>query len=141
MFDAVEHFISSSIWGAPRGMQGETIMASVDGAGTILGAVIFQNYDPENGVIEMSAAAASPRWLTRPVLFDMFTYAFDQLKCQAVAMRCEADNNRLARIFGAYGFQRYDVPRLRGRDRPESIYVLGDDVWRKNGYHKEHAHG
>lgn len=141
MFDAVEKFISASIWGAPRRMQGETIMASVDGAGTILGAVIFQNYDPENGVIEMSAAAASPRWLTRPVLFDMFTYAFDQLKCQAVAMRCEADNNRLARIFGAYGFQRYDVPRLRGRDRPESIYVLADDVWRENGYHKEHAHG
>jgi len=120
-------------------MPGDTIIASADSAGNALGAAIYQNYDPEHGVIELSAAAASPRWLSRKVLREMFSYPFDQLGCQAVAMRCDTDNSRLARIFTAYGFKRYDIPRLRGRDKGEAIYVLADDDWRANGFHKETA--
>lgn len=138
-FDAVERFISTKIWGAPRAMPGDTILASADSAGSALGAAIYQNYAPEHGLIEMSAAAVSPRWLSRGILREMFSYPFDQLGCQAVVLRCDTDNGRLARIFAAYGFKRYDIPRLRGRDRGEAIYVLADDVWRANGYHKETA--
>lgn len=136
-FSAVEAFIAAKIWGEPRVMPGDTIIVTTDNAGNALGAAIFQNYDPQYGTIEISGAGIGPRWLSRSVIKDMFDYPFRQLECQAVIMRCATDDTRLARILGAYGFKRYDIPRLRGRDCGEAIYVLADDVWRANGFHKE----
>ena len=140
-FDAVERFISAKIWGKPKVIPGDTIIAAADKAGNALGAAIYQNYYPDTGVIEMSAASVSPRWLTRPFLREMFGYPFNQLGCQAVVLRCDVDNTRLDRILKAYGFTRHDVPRLRGRNRDEAIYVLAEEVWRANGFHKETANG
>ena len=133
-FDAAERFISAKIWGAGRRMPGDTILASSDRAGNALGAAIYQNYHPEHGVIEISAAAVSPRWLSRQILREMFDYPFEQLGCQAVVLRCDQGDKVMARIAQAFGFARYDIPRLRGRDAGEAIYVLADDVWRGNGF-------
>ena len=120
-------------------MPGNTMLVSLDRAGEALGAAIFQNYNPDHGTIEISAAAVSPKWLSRSVLREMFEYPFGQLACQAVVLRCDPGDNRLGRIFTAYGFERYDIPRLRGRDRAEAVYILADDVWRANGFHKENV--
>lgn len=106
-----------------------------------MAAVLFNNWDKDAGVIELVAASDSARWLTRPVLLDMFSFAFDQIKCQAALLRCDPENTRLARILTSYGFTRHDIPRLRGRDKAEALYILGDDEWRTNGFHKENAHG
>lgn len=133
-FAVVERFISAKIWGAPRAMPGNTIIVSANDAGDALGAAIYQNYTQEHGTIEISAAAISPRWLSRKILREMFNYPFDQLGCQAVILRCDQDDKVMARIAQAFGFKRYDIPRLRGRDAGEAIYVLADDVWRGNGF-------
>ena len=107
--------------------------------GTIIAALIYNNWDDETGVIEISGAADSPRWLTKQVLKEMFDYPFLRLRCQAVAMRGDSENDNLTRILPAYGFKRYDIPRLRGRDKTESIYVLSDDDWRGNKFNKGKA--
>ena len=137
-FEVVEDYIASGIWGKKRNMLGDTAIASIGSDGSLCGAAMFQNYTPEFGTVEISAAAASPRWLSRKVLWEMFSYAFDQIACQAVVLRCDPAASRVSRIFGAYGFKRHDIPRLRGRDKPEAIYILADDDWRGNGFHKEH---
>jgi RimJ/RimL family protein N-acetyltransferase len=139
-FAVIQRFISTRIFGKHKEMPGDTVMAVVSGD-AFLGAVIYQNYDSENGTIEISAASAKTNWLSRASLLEMFSYPFLQLGCQAVVMRCDPANDRLNRIFSAYGFARYDIPRLRGRDKAEAIYVLGDDDWRGNGFHKELTHG
>lgn len=140
-FAKVEAFISRKIFGTAQAMLGDTAMVSMNAAGDALGAALFQNFYRSFGTIEISAAAVSPRWLSRSVLFEMFTYPFDQLGCQAVILRCDPENAVMQRIATAYGFERYEIPRLRGRDKAETIHVLADDVWRKNGYHKEHVNG
>lgn len=138
-FDVVSEFVSTRIWGKPKPFLGNTAMGVVNRAGGLVAGVVFSNYDPDAGVIEMSAASDSARWMTRPVLWGMFNYAFNQMACQAVVLRTDPDNTRLARILTAYGFDRYDIPRLRGKNKPESLFILGDDVWRGNGFHKENA--
>ena len=113
------------------------------GEGTILavqkGAALFNNWHPEAGVIELHAAGRG--WLTRRVLLELFSYPFRQLGCQAVVMRADPANDAVTRIAEPYGFRRYEIPRLRGRDKAEAIYVLGDDEWAANGFHKELKHG
>lgn len=136
-YDDLVRFLTERIWGDDRKMSLGTVMAVLD-EDTVKAVVLFHNYEPEAGVIEISGASDSRRWLSRPLLKEMFGYAFIQSKCQAVIARIDPENNQLARIFKAYGFTRHDIPRLRGRDKPESIFVLTDDTWAANGFHKEY---
>ena len=135
--EAVASFVSDRIYGRPNAFSGYTALAVLDRERLVAG-LVYCDFDREAGVIQISGAATTPRWLTRRVLFEMFSFPFDQLGCQAVVMRVDPADRRLRRILTAYGFDRYDIPRLRGRDKAEAIYVLGDDVWRSNGFHREH---
>lgn len=117
-----------------------TTMGVFDGE-KLVAVMLYNNFQPEAGVIEMHGAGIAPRWLTRPVLRAMFEYPFVQLGCQNLVMRVSERNRRLKRILTAYGFDHVTIPRLRGRDEGENIYWLTDDVWRANGFHKEHADG
>lgn len=128
--------LSRCIWGEPREIAGDTILAVTIGR-QIEGLVAFHNYDPAAGTMEISAAAETPRWLNRRVLKEIFGYIFDQCDCQAAVMRCDPDDRTMSRIATAYGFQRYDIPRLRGRNKSEAIYILSEEDWRSNGFHKE----
>lgn len=139
-YRALEEYVSTRVWGRFREFGEGRAMGVVDD-GLIIAVVIFNNYDDETGVIEISAAADSRRWLTKYTLKELFEYPFLKLKCQAVIARVDADNRNdndrdLHRIFPAYGFKRYDIPRLRGRDKTEAIYVLSDDDWRTNRFNK-----
>lgn len=136
LYEAICEFVAVRIWGKVKPFPHGTAMAVADGQ-TIIAGLVFSNYDPDAGVIEVSGASDKANWLNRAVLKEMFGYAFDQLGCQAVVMRVDPDNRRLNRILTAYGFTRHDVPRLRGRDKAEAFYILGDDSWRANGFHKE----
>ena len=129
--------LSSAIWGEPREVAGDTILALTDGE-DVIGIVAFHNYDAKAGVMELSAAAETPRWLTRRDLHAVFSCVFNQCGCPAAILRCAPEDLRMARIATAYGFKRYEIPRLRGRDESEIVYVLGDDQWRANGFHKEY---
>jgi RimJ/RimL family protein N-acetyltransferase len=126
-------FITTRIWGCQRAMTDGTVMAVTEG-GQIIGACLFHNWQPEDGVIELTSASISPRWLSRSVLRAMFGYAFDRLGCQLAVMRVSPENQRMCRIAERFGFKRYDIPRLRGRDKPEAIFILGDDEWRSGKF-------
>lgn len=129
-------FITTRIWGKPRPMSDGTILA-VEDKGQIIGACLFHNWQPDEGVIELTSASVSPKWLNRRVLRAMFDYAFNVLNCQATVMRVAPENTRMCRIASAFGFKRYDIPRLRGRDQAEALFILGDDEWRAGRFAKE----
>lgn len=137
-YGAVCAFVSTRIWGREKPFSVGTAMAVVHGASMVAG-VVFHDYDPDAGIIQVSGASDDRRWMTRPVLWAIYNYAFNVLGCQAVIQRNDPDNEYLARMMPRYGFDRYDIPRLRGRNKGEAIFVLTDDAWRKNGFHKEHA--
>lgn len=136
MYQPLIGFITSRIWGREVPMSDGTVMAVSEGQ-QIIGACLFHNWQPDEGVIELTSASVSPRWLNRRVLRAMFGYAFDTLKCQAAVMRVDPANVRMCRIASAFGFKRYDIPRLRGRDKAEALFILGDDEWRAGKFSKE----
>ena len=112
-----------------------TTMGVFDGD-HLLGVMVYHNYNSKAGVIEISGAAEHARWLTNAVLLEMFAYPFDQIGCQLVVMRVSEENRRLSRILTAYGFDRYKIPRLRGRHEDEIVFTLTDDRWRNNRFHR-----
>lgn len=136
---AIGDFVSLRIFGEPGAFRDHTALAVFEqreGGALMVAGLVYHDYDGRAGVIQISGAADTPRWLTRPVLKEMFSFPFDELGCQAVVMRVDPGDVRLARILSAYGFERHLLPRMRGRDRDDALFILFDDVWRGNGFHK-----
>jgi RimJ/RimL family protein N-acetyltransferase len=130
-------WVSKIIW--PRGNNGVgncQAMAIIDGDDLIAG-VLFHNWDPEAGIIELTSASIDKRWITRPVLKAMFEYPFIECKCQVVVLRVSDDNQPMHRIAKAYGFEHYIIPRLRGRESNENVFVLTDDAWKTNRFNRK----
>jgi RimJ/RimL family protein N-acetyltransferase len=136
IYTAMERFVSERIWGKPKEFGIGRAMA-VAHNGVIIAGLIYTNYDPDCGIIEISGAADTSRWLTKPVLKAMFEFPFNELKCQAVFMTVDLENHNISSILERYGFKRYEIPRLRGRDKTGVIFMLSDDAWRSNGFHKD----
>lgn len=131
-FAAVRIFGRDNDWG-PCGTLG------VVKGGNVVAAVVFHNWHPEHGVIEISAASNDRMWLSRRVLSEIFSICFEQHRCQLVVARMDPEAAHTRRIFRAYGFRETILPRFRGRDKDEIMMMLGDEEWRASKWSKRHG--
>lgn len=127
-YAALQDFIAVRVFGETKDMGKGTILA-VQRSGKIIGAVLFHNYQKAFGTVEISGAGHDG-WMTRGVLREMADYAFRQLKCQTIAMRCDPDDARMTRMARVAGFKRTDIPNMRGPGRPEAFYTLNVADWK-----------
>lgn len=102
--------------------------------GERIGGVIYHDWNPEAGTIQMSAAGGQG-WLTRRVLWAMHSYPFE-IGCQMIVLQTAIDNHVMRRIAKAYGYKETIIPRLMGRAADASILTLTDDDWRASRFHK-----
>lgn len=126
-------WVCDQLWpGQDRTIEGPCLV--ILDKNNLLCTLVYHNYEPDAGVIEITGASVSPRWLTRSVLHRMFAYPFEELGCQLVVMRVSEHNTRLKRILLTYGFKPHTIDRLRGRNEAEVIYTLTDDAWKANKF-------
>lgn len=128
-------FVSGLIFGHPGGFKDFGTLGVVDGDDLIAG-VVYYDWDPEAGVIQLSAAATSKRWLSRRVLHQMFSIPFDQFGCQLVVLRVDVTNEGMVSIARRYGFDEYRIPRMGGRRKDQFLFTLTDDAWRVHPMHQ-----
>lgn len=100
----------------------------------VAAVLIFHNWHPEAGVIEVSAVAGNPKWTQRGVLKEAFDYIYGRLGCQMAVARCDVSNGRVRRLWKAFGASEHIIPRLRGRNADEAILTLTDDAWRASRF-------
>ena len=136
--EVVANFVAKNIPHCQRGF-GKNVKAIgiVDNNKILIGGLCFHNYDPESGLIEISGAATTKRWLTRPVLNRMFDYPFLECQCQMVVMRIRRDNHPLHRMLLAYGFKTQIISRMFGRNIDGLMCTLTDDAWLANKFNKK----
>lgn len=97
--------------------------------GELIAGTLYHNYYPDYGVIELSSASISKRWLTKSVINAMFFLPFVRLGCQLIVLRVSERNKPMIGIARKFGFEEVYIPRLRGRDEGEFIFTLTDDAW------------
>lgn len=129
--EAVGTFVASRL-GFARGF-GDFVSIGWMLDGKLIAGTVYHNFHPEAGIIELSTAADSPRWLTPKSLRLMFEYPFDQLDCQMVVLRVSERNTRMRGIAKRFGFSETIIPRLRGRDEAECLYCLTVEQWKDKG--------
>ena len=137
-------YVSMRLFGRPGRFRDFTAMGVAEGT-MLEAAMLFHNWDAASGVIEVSGASETPRWLTREALRQMHAFPFDTVGAQLLVMRVDEEDTRLDRILGAGNYRKYNIPRLRGRNRGENIFTLTDDEWRDGAFwkrvRKEASHG
>lgn len=121
-------FVSQGIFGHHDGFRDFASMAVAD-SGKVIGGTIFHNYHPCEGVMELSSFSDSKRWLTKPVINEMFRFPFGLMKCQLVVLRVSDRNDQMNGIAKRFGFSSVHIPRLRGVNEGEFVHTLTKEAW------------
>ncbi len=107
---------------------------------TLVAGLVFHNWEPEHGTIEVSGAAIDRRWMTRRVMNTALDYVFNQIECQMAIAKTDAANRSPVRAIEALGATSHKIPNLRGRGKDGMILTLTDDQWRASKFYGGH-HG
>lgn len=114
---------------------------SSQGQWQLIAGIVYHNYDPEAGIIEISGAALPGKaWLSRETLRRIFQYPFLQCGCQMVVQRTPADDERLLGVLARYGYTFIPFPRLFGRERDGVICHLTREAWEANKFNQRLRH-
>ena len=109
--------------------------------GMLIAGLVYHNYDPGAGVIEISGAALPGQfWLTRETIRHMYQYPFLVCGCQMVVQRTPAEDERLLYMLLRYDYTLHKIPRLFGHDKDGVICCLTREAWEANSFNKRLKH-
>jgi RimJ/RimL family protein N-acetyltransferase len=113
----------------------------VNGDDELIAGIVYHNYVPEAGLIEMSAAALPGHlWATRTTLKLMHQFPFLQCGCQMLLAKVLADNTRMLRQFAALNYSFIKLPRIFGRNRDGVLCCLTYEDWLDSFLCKRYKH-
>lgn len=131
----IEQFVAA-LHGSERGFGPCATMGFHNKSGELVAGVVFHNWQPEYGVIEVSAASVDPRWLTRGRMHEVAGYVFDGLGCR-MALARHSEHNRIARrLWDRVGAREIRMPNLRGPDEDEMVALLTREDWEASKFAK-----
>lgn len=126
-------FVENGLWGGARQFGEATAMGWADETGIVSG-LVWHDYNPDHGTIELSAYSTRRDWCSKSILREMFAYPFDQLGLRMVCARHDASNRRARRIWKSFGATEVILPRLRGDNADEAVALLHRDDWRNSKF-------
>jgi hypothetical protein len=124
----VHDFVARTVPGCERGF-GECQAIGFADNGVIVAGVVYHNWSPETGVIEMSAGSITRNWLNRARLSLIFGYPFDVVRCRMAIARIAESNHRARRIWRSLGADEFIIPALRSPTEAECIFTLPRETW------------
>lgn len=130
----VAQFVASLIPHCRRGFgPNVAAMGVIEDDGNLIAGIVWHNFDPDAGTIEISGAALpGKQWLSRETLKRMYRYPFFVCGCQMVVQRTPADNAKLIYTLFRFGYEFELIPRLFGRDRDCMVCRLTREAWEAN---------
>ena len=123
-----------------RGFGKSRAFGILDENGWMIAGVVYHNYDPDAGTVEISGASISPQWLQRNSIGWIYQPPFRLWGCQMVFQRVLASNLRIQRILASYGYQLVHHRRIFGRDQDGVIASLTVEDWVANKFNQRFQH-
>jgi hypothetical protein len=109
--------------------------------GTLIAGLVYHNFDPEAGTIEISAAALPGKpWMSRETIKRMFQYPFLGCHCQMIINRVDADDERQLFQLARYGYLFTRLVRGLGRDKDLMVCTLTREAWEANKFNARLKH-
>ena len=102
----------------------------------LIAAVVFHSWLPDYGIMEISAAATHPQWLTKTTIREIMANCFEIHGCQQLVSRMAVDNERAVKIYKFLGFTSVLLPNMRGRGKDEFLMLLTKEQWHAHTLNK-----
>ncbi len=134
--DRLAYLVADRIWPGKGHDFGPCRAIAVLRGEQLAAGLVYHNYEPDAGIVEISGAAWVKGWLTRPVLRVMYGYPFIDVGCDVVVQRVSDDDEAQHRMLKAYGAERHRIPNLRGLGKAENIFVLTREAWAGNRFNR-----
>jgi len=134
--DVIASFVASLIPECrARGFGKCRAIGVADADGQLLGGVVYRNWCPEVGTIELSAAALpGTYWLSRRILQMIYDYPFYGCGCHMVIQTTMADNEKALLVKAKIGFTFYRIRHLGGPNRDGVLATLTVDDWENSKF-------
>lgn len=132
-------FVERGLWGRDGSLWPAVGIGFVKD-GELVAGCAFHNWNPDSGVIEMSAYSARRDWLNRDFLKRLFEYPFEEIGCRVVVARFSERNARAARIWRAFGSRLVALPELRAPEEAEIVAILTREAWTNSKFMRQ-SHG
>lgn len=131
--EPVAAWVAAHIPGCERGFGKCRALGVFDAQGQIVAGVVFHDWSPERGLIELSCAATDRRWLTRDVMRATWDYAFSVARL--AVSRTSERNRPVRRIWRACGASEYVIPDLWADGEAGVIITLARHQWEASRFH------
>ena len=113
----------------------------IDERNELIAGIVYFNYNPEAGTIEMSVEALpKQRWLTPTTLAVMFQYPFVHCGCQMLITKTMARSTHVLRMLAAMNFSLILHPRAGGRHEDGVVAQLTYEDWLDSKFCKRFGH-
>ena len=114
---------------------GACVAIGVAEANRLIAAIVYYNYRPSCGSIEMAVAAErGTPWCSRQNLSAFFDYPFRQLQCRSIHIACARNNRHAKKFVARIGFKPAGLLR-RGFGTADAVLydMLPDECrWLRN---------
>jgi hypothetical protein len=137
----VSAFVARLIPHCARGFGFNIKTVGVVDSGDLIAGIVYHEWNPEAGTIEISAAALPGEpWLSRETLRRMFEYPFLECKCQMLVQRIPVEDERQQYMMSRFGYSLIKIPRMFGRDRDGVVATLTFEDWVENKFNRRFGH-
>jgi RimJ/RimL family protein N-acetyltransferase len=99
--------------------------------GKAIAGIVFSDYYPDYGTIQVSVAAETPRWATRGIVAEILSYPFFQLGAQKVWSAMPHDNTRAIRFNKGIGFKQEGILARQFGDKHAVITRMFAEDYRR----------
>lgn len=132
---AVKQFVESGLWRGEHKFGECTAIGFGDDKVGLVAGVVYHDYNPDYGSIEMSAFSTVRDWTTRDNIALIFgKYPLLQLSCRVIVGRHSEHNHRARRIWKNLGASEHLLPELRGPDEAEVVALLKRETFLNSKY-------
>lgn len=112
----------------------------VSDEGKRLSAIIFHDFQPEAGTMQVSAASSSPYWANPDVLHTLLSYAFDTNKVRKLWMAIPASSEEVLKFNTHLGFRWEAILRKHFSPTEDAIILsMMEDEYRATRWSKPYA--
>jgi RimJ/RimL family protein N-acetyltransferase len=88
---------------------GPCIAIGVQSKGRLIAGIVYNEYQPRYGIIQLSMAAVSPMWARKEIIAELLRYPFEQLGVYKVFTAILPDNAMAIKVNNHVGFKREAV--------------------------------
>ena len=112
----------------------------IDEQGRMIAGLVYHNWMPEAGVIDLSVAALpGSGWFSRETVWRMYAYPFIDAGVQMVSHLVPADATPSLRQLATLGCMLIEIPRILGRHRDGVLGLLTRETWESSKFHRRCA--